>query len=124
MGNIISEGAIDFDGTLDGNIRCQSLLLRHNGKVNGEIHAQVVQVHGRVKGLIKAKNVHLHATCNVEGIIMHEIISIEDGANIDGKFKRTNKTPPVLSSDESLTDEEMDMLSPQQALDNLRLIAG
>jgi cytoskeletal protein CcmA (bactofilin family) len=125
LGNIVSEGSIDFDGTIDGNIRCASLVLRHNGKINGEIHADTVQVFGNVKGLIKAKSVQLHSTCCVEGIIMHEVISIEDGAVIDGKIKRTNKitsTPPTLAPEDEY--EETDGSLSPKLLENIRLIAG
>lgn len=136
LGNIVSDGIIDFDGTIDGNIKCASLVLRHNGRVNGEVHAESVQIYGRVKGLIKAKSVHLYATSSVEGVIMHEVISIEDGAVIDGKFKRTNKTssgsdsgsynsaPAPVTDDEYLLEPiTMDESAPK-ALENLRLIAG
>lgn len=125
LGNIVSDGIIDFDGTIDGNIRCGSLVLRHNGKVNGEIHADNVQVYGRVKGLIKAKSVQMHATCWVEGIVMHEMISIEDGANIDAKMKRTNKIPAAgaLTGPEE-EYEESESGSAMKLMDNLRLISG
>jgi cytoskeletal protein CcmA (bactofilin family) len=123
LGNIVSDGIIDFDGTIDGNIRCGSLVLRHNGKVNGEVHADNVQVYGRVKGLIKAKSVQLHSTCCVEGIVMHEAISIEDGAIIDGKMKRTNKVPSATGMDDDQEDSETGGSTPK-LMDNIRLIAG
>jgi len=94
LGNIVSDGNIDFDGIINGNIRCETLVIRANGQVKGEVVAENVQVYGTVKGLIRAKNIQLFADCNVEGIIMHETLSIEDGANVDGKFKRTDKIKP------------------------------
>jgi cytoskeletal protein CcmA (bactofilin family) len=121
LGNIMSDGIVDF------NIRCNSLVLRHNGKVNGEIHADTVQIYGKVKGLIKARSVHLHAPCCVEGIIMHEAISIEDGAVIDGKIKRTNKAPATPQQQVEIHDYEEpaegDESGPKM-LENIRLIAG
>ena len=68
IGNIISDGNIDFDGTLNGNIRCSTLTIRPNGCVKGEIVANSVLVYGIIKGLIRAKHVQLFAHCNVEGI--------------------------------------------------------
>lgn len=127
LGNLVSDGPVDFDGTIDGNIRCASLVLRPNSRVNGEVYADSVQVYGRVKGLIRARLVHLYATCFVEGIIMHETISIEDGATIEGKFKRTNKMPsfnaPHAPDRDSFAEEEMEQATPK-LLENLRLIAG
>lgn len=124
LGNIISDGNIDFDGTIDGNIRCAVFTLRANGLLKGEVTADSVFIYGKVKGLIRAKNVQLYATCNVEGIIMHETISIEDGAFIDGKFKRSDKVQTSADTSEeydfSGSDESEE--SPRM-LENLRLIS-
>lgn len=125
LGNIISDGVVDFDGTLDGNIRCNIFTLRNTGAVKGEIVAGTVYVYGKVKGLIRAKNVHLYASCNVEGIIMHEAITIEDGAFVDGKFKRTDR---VLTDEEegetatTASSEEDSTVPEAKILENIRLI--
>ena len=124
LGNIVSDGNVDFDGAINGNIRCHTLTIRANGSVKGEITADNVFVYGKVKGLIRAKNVHLYATCKVEGIIMHETIAIEDGAFVDGKFKRTDKP----ESDDESSDMEIpsgdtdDAKADAKILDNIRLI--
>lgn len=125
LGNIVSDGNVDFDGTLNGNIRCATLTIRTNGTVKGEVVAHNVMVYGRVKGLIRAKHVQLFSSCNVEGIIMHETVAIEDGAFIDGKFKRTDK----IQSDETEEDDahadfafdESNTLDTK-VLENIRLI--
>ena len=120
LGNIVHEdGVVDMDGTLDGNIRCHTLTIRPSGLVTGEITAEVVQVYGKVNGLIKAKNVSLLAGCHIEGIVMHEQLSIQDGAYIDGKCKRTDKMP---SSEMLQNDEDMPQ-KPVKILENIRLIS-
>lgn len=91
IGNILSEGVVDFAGTLDGNVRCHTFTLRPQGVANGEIVAEAAHVYGKVKGMIRARQVHLYSSAHVEGVIMHESLSIEDGAYIDGKFKRADK---------------------------------
>lgn len=122
LGNIISEGIIDFDGTLNGNIHCHTLTIRAEGTVKGEITADHVFVYGTVKGLIRAKSVQLLSGCNVEGIIMHETLLIEDGAMVDGKFKRADKDskPDESDSDTSSTFEES--TTENRMLENIRLI--
>ncbi len=127
LGNIVSDGNMDFDGTLNGNIRCNILTIRANGSIKGEVAANTVMVYGRVKGLIRAKNVQLFSTCNVEGIIMHETIAIEDGAFIDGKFKRTDKVQvdededSGSSSTSDFSFDESNTLD-SKVLENIRLI--
>lgn len=108
LGNLVSEGSVDFSGTIDGNVRCDSFTLRPQGTVKGEIVADTVQIQGTVKGLIRAKHVHLHATCKVEGIIIHEQLSIEDGAFVDGKFKRSDRAAEPMLKDMSESDTNED----------------
>jgi len=123
LGNVISDGNIDFDGIINGNIRCETLVIRANGQIKGEVVANNVQVYGMVKGLIRAKNIQLFAGCNVEGIIMHETIFIEDGANVDGKFKRTDRVKPDdEASDSDFMFEETSSSDGGVMIENIRLI--
>jgi len=127
LGNIVSDGNVDFDGNLNGNIRCATLTIRANGTVKGEVIGNHVMVYGTVKGLIRAKHVQFFAGANVEGIIMHETIVIEDGAMVDGKFKRTDKIQPAEEesedSDSSFAfDEEPAASAEIKVLENIRLI--
>jgi cytoskeletal protein CcmA (bactofilin family) len=119
LGNVVSEGTVDFDGKLDGNIRCDTLVVRNNAFIKGEILANSVSVYGKVKGLIRAKTVHLYASCHVEGIIMHEALTIEDGAYLDGKCKRTDK---IDSDDDAEFTFEDTSAKDAKVLENIRLI--
>jgi cytoskeletal protein CcmA (bactofilin family) len=87
-GNLISDGHIDIDGSVEGNVKAEVANIRPNGKIAGDIVAHTVHVYGEVHGLIRAENVHLYSSCRVEGIIMHQSLTVEDGAFIDAKFKR------------------------------------
>jgi len=124
VGNLASEGDVDFDGTLHGNMRCNCITVRANGQIKGEVVANDVFVYGVVKGLIRAKNVHLFAGSIVEGIIMHETLSIEDGATIDGKLKRTDRLETVTAREEGMEFSFDDSSSSTETrmLDNIRLI--
>jgi cytoskeletal protein CcmA (bactofilin family) len=100
LGSVVSDGLLDIDGKIDGNIRCRVATIRPNGKVRGDVLADTVHIHGEIEGLIKARSVHLYAGSRVQGTIMHESLSVEDGALIDGKFKRTDK---VFSDEDDLS---------------------
>lgn len=123
LGNIISDGFIDIDGRIDGNVRCASATVRERGKIKGDLTAETIQIYGEVEGIIKAKTVTLRTTARVSGMIIHESLSIEDGATVDGKFKRTDH---VFIEDDTVAKFEA-MLSGDSGsgmLDNLRLISG
>ncbi|MDX2095380.1 MAG: polymer-forming cytoskeletal protein [Alphaproteobacteria bacterium] len=91
LGNIVSDGILDIDGQVDGNVRGYLVTVRPDGHIRGDLIAQEVYVHGTVDGLIKAESVTLFASAHVRGTIMHETITVEDGASIDGKLKRTER---------------------------------
>lgn len=116
LGNIISDGFLDIDGKIEGNVKCRSATVRPNGLVRGDIQADVIHVYGRVEGQIKSRNVSLYASARVQGTIMHESLSIEDGAFVDGKFKRTDK---VFIEDEAAHDFDSAQLQiPSFGFDN------
>jgi cytoskeletal protein CcmA (bactofilin family) len=89
LGNIVSDGILDIDGQIDGNVRAEVVTLRPNGRIRGDLVATEAFVHGTVDGLIKAQAVNVFAGAVVRGTIMHESLTIEDGAQVDGKLKRS-----------------------------------
>ncbi len=88
VGDLQSDGEIHIDGQVDGDIRTKALLVGETALVRGEIHADVIEVHGRVDGQIKARTVHLAKKAHVVGDIVHEDLSIETGAFLEGHCKR------------------------------------
>ena len=139
LGNIVSDGILDIDGQVDGNVRGHSVTVRPDGRIRGDLIANEVFVHGTVDGLIKSENVTLFASAHVRGTIMHESITIEDGAKVDGKLKRTERLAiedmraesvrrNVMPVMDSALDSHNDNDEPQsereiKILENLRLIS-
>lgn len=91
LGNIVSDGVLDIDGQIDGNVRAHTVSIRPNGKIRGDVLAEQVMIHGVVEGLVRAQSVTVYAGARVRGTIMHESLTIEDGAFIDGKCKHVEK---------------------------------
>lgn len=93
VGDLSSDGEIQVDGTIDGDIRTKSLLVGETANIKGEIVADSVHVHGSVNGQIKSRAVNLAKTAHVVGDVLHEDLSIETGAFLEGHCKRmTSKT--------------------------------
>lgn len=127
LGNIISDGMIDFDGSIDGNIYCHNLIVRQNARINGEVKADTVQISGRVFGTIRARVVTLHRSAHVEGVVMHEQLTVEDGATVDGKLKKTAKfeasnNAPSLTANNNSNNAEAD--EDALIMEHIRLIAA
>jgi len=87
-GDINSQGEIQVDGQVDGDIHSEVLVIGETAQINGEISADSVRVHGYVTGQIKARSVSLAKSAHVLGDILHENLSIEQGAFLEGHCRR------------------------------------
>lgn len=96
-GNVTATGELHIDGTVYGSVRASSCVVDINGFVQGEIVAAEVFVRGRVIGPITGNTVNLYAGAQVEGDIINQSISIENGANLYGMISRLD-APLDLSS--------------------------
>jgi cytoskeletal protein CcmA (bactofilin family) len=88
VGDLHSKGEIQIDGVVEGDIRTHSLLVGETANIQGEIVADVVNVHGSISGQIKSREVNLSKTAHVVGDILHENLAIETGAILEGHCKR------------------------------------
>ena len=87
-GNVTTTGELHIDGTIYGAVRARSCVVDLNGFVHGEIVADDIFIRGKVIGPIRGTHVNLYAGAQVEGDILNETISIENGANIYGMISR------------------------------------
>ena len=88
VGDLNSNGEIQIDGAVNGDIRTKSLLVGETANIKGEIVADSVFVHGSISGQIKSRSVNLAKTARVVGVILHEDLVIETGAFLEGRCKR------------------------------------
>lgn len=101
VGDLLSEGEIQIDGRVNGDIRTKVLIVGETAHVKGEIVAETIRVLGHVEGQIKAKVVKLADTAHVVGDILHEDLSIETGAFLEGHCKRMAIPEEVFKSDKN-----------------------
>lgn len=85
-GNLVTPGDLQIDGTVEGDIQCQSLTVGQSASVTGHINATDVLIRGSHTGGIEARSVTLGKTARVVGDISHETIAIEAGAILDGRL--------------------------------------
>lgn len=87
-GNLSTDGDVQLDGTVRGDVVCKTLTVGLQGVVVGAVTADLVRLRGRVEGRITAAVVELAASASVTGDIVHESLAIEAGARVDGHVKR------------------------------------
>jgi cytoskeletal protein CcmA (bactofilin family) len=83
-GDLWSDGDVQVDGQLCGNIYCAQLIVGKDAVVTGAIIAQEAVIRGRMIGIIRAMRVLLQDTARVESEIIYRSLSIEEGARFEG----------------------------------------
>jgi len=91
-GEVNTDGDVQIEGRLDGNIKATTITIGEQGAVNGTIKAGLVRVRGKVTGKINATTVELAETANVLADITQDHLTIENGAFFDGKCSRKSKS--------------------------------
>ena len=66
-GSVTSEGALQIDGTVDGDVAATDITIGASGHITGEVKAEVVKVKGRIKGSIRARKVELETGAFAQG---------------------------------------------------------
>lgn len=92
VGNIITQGEMQIDGQVEGDITCHTLVVGEGARITGEVTAEAVRVHGDLSGKIDAVTIVIAKTASVSGDVIHETLEIEAGANLEGHILRRNGT--------------------------------
>ena len=95
-GSIKTEGAIQIDGKVEGDITAGDITVGSTGEIVGEVKAETLRVKGKVKGSVRAKKVELETGAFVEGDIIHAALVIQPDATFEGQVKR--ESDPLKAS--------------------------
>jgi len=94
-GDVIANGDIRIDGELMGNISAKSkLVIGPNGKIEGQIICNNIEVSGYIKGKVTAKElINMKSTSQIVGDIVAGKLSIEPGALFSGSCVMNGSKP-------------------------------
>ncbi|MGA8871448.1 MAG: polymer-forming cytoskeletal protein [Candidatus Acidiferrales bacterium] len=104
-GKIIGEEDLQIDGKVDGPVSLEGrrLTVGRTGKLNSEISAGEVIVHGTVTGNIRARDrVEIRKDGSVIGDIAAARISIEDGAYFKGRIEIDRPKPQTVEDSDGV----------------------
>ena len=94
-GDILSEGILQIDGHVEGDITCAELVIGVKGSVAGTITVQNMQLYGTLRGKALVDNLFVSKTAKLIGDATHNSIAIEPGAYIDGHCMRSGAPIPA-----------------------------
>ena len=99
-GTINSSGAIDVAGLIKGPVFSKEIIIRETGSITGTIEGEHIEIHGHLDGKVSGQNVVIGSTGTVKGDIeFGNNLKTENGADIDGYIKKTNKSKSTLTGD-------------------------
>ena len=91
-GNIDSESDLLVEGEVKGDIAVRKLTLGSGGNIEGKVTVDEITIHGRLTGGVVTRSATLCRTAKVTGDIEYESLSIEEGAEFDGRCSRRGQT--------------------------------
>ena len=87
-GDLTTDAQLHVDGRIDGNVRCSQLVQGEAGIVAGNIHDDEARIAGTVEGQVNVRTLFVEATARIMGDIAYETISINAGAQLEGRLAR------------------------------------
>jgi cytoskeletal protein CcmA (bactofilin family) len=109
-GNVRATTELHVDGKIEGDIECASLVQGEASCIEGAVKAESARLAGAVKGSITARELVVLRTARIEGDVHYDTITIEQGAEVDGRFShrvpgqseaaRSPMTPDTAKGDE------------------------
>ncbi len=97
VGNLESAGDIRVDGTVVGDINSRSLTVGEGAHVEGSITAEKVRICGKLTGQVTAASVSIAKTAIIKGDVTYQMLSIEEGASLEGRCNKVNSTGASVS---------------------------
>lgn len=89
-GDLKTEGDIQLDGVVNGDIHTNTLTVGPDAVVNGSITGDTVRIAGSVNGKITGRIVELSKSAKVIGEIIHQSLAIQAGAHIEGMCRHVD----------------------------------
>lgn len=92
-GDIAATADLHVDGTIEGDIKCASLVQGEASSIHGAVLAESARLAGRVTGSITARELVILKTARIDGDVHYDALTIEQGAQVDGRFAPNARQP-------------------------------
>jgi cytoskeletal protein CcmA (bactofilin family) len=111
-GNLYNKGSIQFNGTLDGELRSdENIIIGESAQIKGPVIAKKIEASGEIKGLVEAtEKLEINSTGKIYGDINAKTLIIKEGAIFVGKSlmpgENSSNTNVIQSETPKLKEED------------------
>ncbi len=106
VGDVSFSGTVQVDGSIEGNVSANRVVVGNGAIVNGAVKGRSVYVDGTVNGAIDCGAISLAATASVKGDITYETMTIASGASIVGLCCDRNRMGEAVSARETSAESQ------------------
>lgn len=85
-GNVTASTDLHIDGKVEGDVTCSSLVQGETGEIVGAVKAESARLAGIVRGSISARELVILKSARIHGDVHYDALTIEQGAQVDGRF--------------------------------------
>ena len=86
-GTIKADNEVNIQGTIDGDIDCNSVTINQSGNVKGKVQTETMTVEGKVEGEININSIlHIKSQGSVSGKVFYGDIQIDEGGKLLGEI--------------------------------------
>ena len=114
-GDISASADLHVDGTVEGDIKCASLVQGETSEVHGGVMAESARLAGKVVGSITARELVILKSARIEGDVHYDALTIEQGAEVDGRFSPNSQRQATHAAPEDGDAEDADEATLQLA---------
>ena len=104
-GDITASADLHVDGAVEGDIACSALVQGETSSVKGAIKAETARLAGTVEGSITARELVILKTAKITGDVFYDALTIEQGAQVEGRFAPRGETKSAKPAAGSKADE-------------------
>ena len=85
VGDIECQGDLRVYGWVTGDVRSHTLIVEDGALIEGDVQAVQLVISGTVRGTVMATDIGVEGTAVVNGSIIHNSLTIEPGALLEGR---------------------------------------
>lgn len=111
-GDVGASADLHVDGSIEGDIKCASLVQGETSHISGAVIAETARLSGKVSGSITARELTILKSARIEGDVHYDALTIEQGAQVEGRFapnsqrQAKNTTKPIEAPAEPADAEQ------------------